>query len=354
MKFVENIKTKFFTLFIVVSMPVFAEPVALVNSVNGKAFAVLSGKTVSLERGDIVQLNAEVMLEEGAQLTMTDYYDHEVHLSGGSHIKLGKKEFQLKRGSLWVQSYSRENPSMIKTANSIVGFIFGEAIVSFDSKTGKTQLFSMEGTFSFSNILKLDVQTRVDSGHFSFVDPKYNEGVPRAPTKIGYQSYHAVTADFSNIEKMSGKDFQMSAAKTPNKETLVNQMVKPMLNNNPKTPGVITFISSTRPKKTAKRGIASLSSGSKNYRKTKKKSGVKVRIFGGSQSAPSRSQYKAPKSQGRNPASMPSASQSVNGPSTEFRNAFQQEYQDQKKHTGAVNSLIDELKSYKVDYHKEY
>ena len=70
-KFVLNTKTKILAALMLLSFSVQADPVALVSDVRGKAFAVFKGRTVELERGDIV--NAICPAEEASKKYQDDW-----------------------------------------------------------------------------------------------------------------------------------------------------------------------------------------------------------------------------------------------------------------------------------------
>ena len=77
----------------------------VVEEVWGNVFLVEEGKTKQLRAGDYLYDFSEVMTEEGAQVSFSDYYDHQFHLAGSGHIKMMNKIVELVRGYLWVQSY---------------------------------------------------------------------------------------------------------------------------------------------------------------------------------------------------------------------------------------------------------
>ena len=60
----------------------------VVEEVWGNVFLVEEGKTKQLRAGDYLYDFSEVMTEEGAQVSFSDYYDHQFHLAGSGHIKM--------------------------------------------------------------------------------------------------------------------------------------------------------------------------------------------------------------------------------------------------------------------------
>ena len=62
--------------------------VGIVSKLEGNAFETINGKTRSLKVGDELTGMSEVMTTSGANITITDYFDHQFHLSGSSHVKM--------------------------------------------------------------------------------------------------------------------------------------------------------------------------------------------------------------------------------------------------------------------------
>ena len=67
----------------------------VVEEVWGNVFLVEEGKTKQLRAGDYLYDFSEVMTEEGAQVSFSDYYDHQFHLAGSGHIKMMNKIVEL-------------------------------------------------------------------------------------------------------------------------------------------------------------------------------------------------------------------------------------------------------------------
>lgn len=177
----------------------------VVEEVWGNVFLVEEGKTKQLRAGDYLYDFSEVMTEEGAQVSFSDYYDHQFHLAGSGHIKMMNKIVELVRGYLWVQSYRPTKiPFNIQTANSTISYYDGEAIISFDGMGGKSQIMVLKGDFKMGNILHkvrhFDVV--VADGEFSSVDNEFNGGNPRATTPVGYQSFQKVLSLFTGIKPL--------------------------------------------------------------------------------------------------------------------------------------------------------
>lgn len=199
-------------LFVVLSLtPIqvaYGKIIAVVSSLQGKAFTTYKGQTKILKVGDHIQREAEVFTEIGGQLSLNDYYDHVYHLAGGGHIALYNNLVELREGYFWVQSLKYDplhGPLRVTTANSVVENREGECIVSFDGHSGKTQLLAIKGDFVFKNALMEMKNLTLGEGQFSFIHNDHEEGRPRKATPIGYSSYQKVTGLFGGVQPFGEK-----------------------------------------------------------------------------------------------------------------------------------------------------
>jgi len=234
-RYVKNIKTKniflglfsFLFLFSIGISEVYAKKkkLGIVEEVWGNVFIVEEGKTRQLRVGDYLYDFSEVMTEEGAQVSFSDYYDHQFHLAGSGHLKMMNKIVELVRGYLWVQSYrATKIPFSIQTANSSIKYYDGESIISFDSLGGKSQIMVLKGDFRIGNILHkvrhFDVV--VADGEFSSIDNEFNGGNPRATTPVGYKSFQKVLSLFTGVKPLDeDNDLYRAVKRMPNKEKKV-------------------------------------------------------------------------------------------------------------------------------------
>lgn len=182
------------------SFPLLAKPVAQVTEVSGTVFMIAAtGKTTSLKINDHLEDKAEIMVEEGASITLNDYYDATYHMIGGSHLKLFNKSAQLKRGKIWVQSKTNTHSLNLTTANGHVDFMNGEFITSFDQTSGRSQVLVVNGDVFVSNILDRELKYSIPAGSFTLVDPEVENGIPRAPTKVGLTSLSSALLEFKRL-----------------------------------------------------------------------------------------------------------------------------------------------------------
>jgi len=191
-------------------------PIAMVGSVKGNAFIHHLGKTKKVKVGDHIHNFSEIFTEVGSQVSFSDYYDHQFHLSGSGHVKLNGKTLELKGGYLWLQSYNREESFAVETANAHVNYMYGESVISFDAYSGKSQLMTISGGWDFSNKFEKYRTARLQDGQFSFISKDYENGSPRQPTPIGQASYKKVVSLFGGVktlDQQASRDFQLHAAK---------------------------------------------------------------------------------------------------------------------------------------------
>jgi hypothetical protein len=182
------------------SATISAKPVAQVIEVKGQAFKVSpEGKTSSLKINDHLDERTEVMVEEGGSVTLNDYYDATYHLIGGTHLKFFNQSVQLKRGKTWIKSQSHKHPLALTTANGHVSFWKSEFITTFDQTTSRSQVLVVNGDVELSNVLDRDMKYLVSAGSFSLIDPEVENGIPRAPTKVGLKSLNVALAEFKGL-----------------------------------------------------------------------------------------------------------------------------------------------------------
>lgn len=324
------------SILFVLSTQIYASSVARVTSLKGSAFMIWGDKTKSLNVGDEISANAEIITEEGGQISFNDYYDHLYHLSNSGQILLKEKEIELRRGYLWGQGFSDKNIGIVKTANAVTEFSKSEAIISFDNSVGRTQIMAVTGKVKFYNLLETHLERTLDAGNFSFIDQDYEQGIPRTPTMIGFQSYKKLTSLFDGIKSLDPKALPM--------------FTKPQDANKVEMVVAQTAVSV---KKDEKREIASASGYFDQLKKSKKiarkdlpkKSAIEMKMHGiegelldSLEIAPVRA-----------PANV-SDKQEMK----EFEQSVKQEESKQSRHTPEVNKLIDELNSYQGDYKKDY
>ena len=325
-------------LLLSLSLAVYAKPVAQVTEVSGGVFLITpEGKTSSLKFNQHIEDKSEIMVEDGASVTLNDYYDATYHLTGGSHLKFYNKAVQLKKGKTWIQSTNARHPLALTTANGNVDFWKGEFITTFDQRTGRTQVLVVNGDVEVSNILEKNMKYSVSAGNFTMIDPEVENGIPRAPTKVGLQSLNNALGEFKQLPT---KIIQEPVARSIASVEEVAPVVKP---------GEIIFIKSHR-------FPASVGGGAHKYYKTKliKKNDshpVPINFYGTryQKTKPYTETTGAP----RSPASVkvmkaevPTSAVHSMTIDQEFADSLKKHAVEQPKYSKELDSLINDLKSY--------
>ncbi len=312
-------------LIALIALPAWAKPVAQVTELSGSVFVVKSdGKTSTLKVNDHLEDQSEIMVEEGGAVTLNDYYDATYHLIGGTHLKFFDRSAQLKRGKTWIQCLNGRFPLAITTANGHAKYWKGEFIATFDQGTSRSQFLVVNGDVEVSNVLDREMKYTVPAGTFTMVDPEIEDGIPRAPTKVGLASLDNALSEFkalpSKIKDSSASRGIASVEERPAR-------------------GEITFIKSNRLP-------ASVSGGAHKYFAKKAKSHslehAPIRYVGTS--------WK-PVAAPRAPASV--APMAIRVQKTvarsldpEFEDSLKRKVDQQPKYPKELDSLIEDLKSY--------
>lgn len=320
-------------LLLSLSLSVWAKPVAQVIEVSGTVFVVTeAGNTSVLKANQHLEDKSEIMVEEGASITLNDYYDSTYHLVGGSHLKFFNKSVQLKKGKTWIQSMNARHPLALTTANGFVNFWKGEFITTFDQATNRSQVLVVNGEVEVSNILDRNMKYTVTAGRFTMIDPEVENGIPRAPTKVGLQSLDSALADFKQLpEKM--------------KVSVPSRRIA-SVSETPVKKGQIIFIKSHRMPASVEGKTAQ-----KYYKKLlRKKVDLKptpIRIYGSSW------KKAVPVETPRGPASVPTFAPSVPKLTHDtmkidpaFSESLKKHQGEQSKYSKELENLIEDLKSY--------
>jgi len=344
---------------LLLSFGVLAKPVAQVIEVKGQVFAVgVDGSTKTLKANDHLEDQSEIMVGEDGQITLNDYYDATYHLIHGSHLKFFNKSVQLKKGKAWIQSLNARHPLSLTTANGHVAFWKGEFITTFEQASAKTQVLVVNGEVEVSNILDKDMKYNLAAGTFTLVDPEIENGIPRAPTKVGLNSLHTALSEFKTLP-------QKLQSTTPSEGIAVTEAPSRSIASVPteaSTPvveskkGEILFMTNG---KMAQRVPASASGIAHQYLKKKisknhhiKLTSAPIAFYG---MAPEVSVIKAPNlDSDRQPASlerktsleMPKKVASEVSMDQEFAETLRINQDSQPKHTKELENLIHDLKSY--------
>lgn len=173
-----------------------------ITDLKGEGFISYKGKTREMRKGDAIEVGSEIVIENHGQVSFTDNADHRFHLGNASSASVTAKSIELRAGDLWFQSLNKNDDYQIQTANAVVNYQGGEAILSYDSVKGKTQLMVINSMMKLSNLRAPELNLSVAEGLFSFIDNAYDEGAPRDPTPVGEKTFGQLTALFKGITPM--------------------------------------------------------------------------------------------------------------------------------------------------------
>jgi hypothetical protein len=380
------------SLFITIIVHLFAykahavDTVAIVNDIKGTVFVSIQGKTSQLNIGDEILLGSEVLTADNGSASLTDYYDHQFHLSNSSHIKFELETVQLRRGYLWLQSYRKGDSSSnfkLTTANSVSKYHEGESILSFDPQSTKTQLLVIKGKFIFQNIQNEMDRIYVEDGLFSFIKTDFFEGSPRRPTPVGFSSFKKITSLFNKVNPMGVTDHIVKRPKI-----IVKPDIKRGIASTPVRSGNIIYVNKVK-KNDSKFLKSQLKKLGKKYKRKKRKkvlkrSGVTLRVYGADfeikrvpasvkkavkkntkkmavrkilvkkkVKATSKTKEIAKTISKRAPASVPQVSTQI-GKTDAFEKGLKKAYKKQMRHSPEMNSLIKDLKNFDQDFKTAY
>lgn len=183
-----NLSSKFLIAFFVTANLAYASLVAKVHTLKGEAFVVHMGQTSLLKADADLEEGATILVSDDAAVTIGDFFDHRFNLSGGTHLSVSTKEMVLKKGAVWVQAPVARSSVRVLTPNMIVNGQLGEWIVTYDVARRRTQMTAVMGESDVASPLEPAFKYAVSAGMFTLADPEHENGYPRSPTKIGYES----------------------------------------------------------------------------------------------------------------------------------------------------------------------
>ncbi|MDB9787211.1 hypothetical protein OAB57_03820 [Bacteriovoracaceae bacterium] len=333
-----------------------------VSNVSGNAFSVRKGKTKFLQKNLEIKNRSSIITEENSVATLFDPLQHTFFLAGKSHLEIGSSHLLLKRGYFWINS-DQSSPYTIKTANASIDIRSGEYLLSFDPINGKTQVLVITGEATLSNAINTNLQTEVLAGQFSFVQDNHNNGKPRLPTAIGYESFKKIVLLFKGNVTIDKKKKQLSRSlaseklQKPNHNTKLSSFYQELLKEEMKTnKNVVSTkkkISNVRRKYQGK----PIQIFGRRYTKqpTKWKS-KKTPTFIGPTSQKRRKPVfvKRSKKKRRHSSRNTAAVKSDSGIVKSFESSLKKKYREQTRHSKDVNGLINELKAFSGDYRLGY
>lgn len=328
----------------------YAKPVVRITAVKGEVFGVKGPKTWPVKVGDHLDDFSDIMVEDQAQVSFVDFYEHDYTLSGGTQVHLLDKILELKQGRVWIQAKKNIQTILIQSPHATIEFMDGDAIVDYDRALSKTHLMTVTGMSKISNSIEEQLYQMVAPGQFSFVDPSFDNGYPRKPTPVGFHSYDKLVGSFTGVKALNSALAESFASNIKAKSTPARSVASvdtPMKSSGAK----IIFIPAL--KKESKRDIASIPSPDpikyykeKSYKKSKAFVGdsAPIQVFG--------SIHRPSKVTRAAAMEKPVPIRPVQD--NPFKRSLSEEYSEQKRHSGELNRLINELESYDKDFDKSY
>ncbi|AUN97854.1 hypothetical protein DOM21_12030 [Bacteriovorax stolpii] len=177
--------------------------------IKGAGFISYNGETHEIKKGEVIYANSEIVVEHTGQVTFTDNADHRFFMGSATSVAVSPNNVELRSGDLWVQSLNKMDDAKLTSANATVNYQGGEAIFSYDSAKGKTQLMVINGLMKFSNLRQPALNLTVAEGNFSFVDQDFEEGMPRDPTPVGAKTYGELVSLFPGVGPMDKKSAEI-------------------------------------------------------------------------------------------------------------------------------------------------
>jgi hypothetical protein len=171
-------------------------------ALSGGGFVSVNGQTKEMRKGMEIYPNSEVVIEHNGSATFADNKNHLFHFGNSTSVAITERGIDLRSGDMWIQSKDQSGSFKVGTANSLTELTFGEAILTYETSNGKTQLLVLNGAIKFSNLKTQDLNLTVSEGNFSFIDYSYDEGAPRDPTPVGNKTYHAMIDSFKGVNPM--------------------------------------------------------------------------------------------------------------------------------------------------------
>ena len=332
-----SLKSKY--LFLALLLPIMAEArlVGKVHALKGDAFLIRDGKTMTLKKDMDIEEGSQVMVGDDASATVGDFYDRRYNLSSGSNLVMNDRSMTLLKGGLWSQSLSQKANVSVATANMLMSSYQGEFIATYDVANRKSQLTVIAGEVNVASPMEPAFRYAVIAGQFSHATPDIDQGYPRAPTQLGYESLMKAVAMFPGVRSM---DAGVAQAQSSGRAIASVEAVA-------EKKGEIIFMKTVQ--SSARIPASADGEAQKYFLKSTKKvvhrpkqvlSSAKVRVIGLQRVA-------APSS--RKPASSVKVQHQEPSPSinsSDFLRSYEQHQRAQPKNPQEVQRLIDDLKSY--------
>ncbi|MDA8792266.1 hypothetical protein N9N67_03420 [Bacteriovoracaceae bacterium] len=346
------------SLFFLLGGTAFTKDIAVVSHMEGQAFLFQNGSSYTLKPGVVIKDFSQVMVEVDGVVILKDRYKNTHYISGGTHVSFTKNYVEIINGKIWVKAEKNDHRYKVQSINSFVNFDRGEFIYTFDNESGKSQVVVLDEEVEFSSLLEPDLSQIVPMGKFSLIDPKTTDGVPRRSLRIGYKSFENVIRSFPGVKPNSSTIVKYIKNKIDDtKRSNGGRQIASL----PKNSNIIIY----RKDDKLVRPSTDKSSQLMNYyskQVIKKPKAKKRRVR--KKKAPAKHNYislsevmsgkKTEEKKAKKVVVKKETNKVIQEINSEFENSLNQEINKQTRHPASTNSLINELKSIKQNYRKEY
>jgi hypothetical protein len=305
-----------------------------------------SSEILSLSYAQKISTGTKVMLEDNANAVIVTEDGTKYFLTSGSVVSFYEDGIEIKNGKVWIKSTENSSHTVVHTPNLKSVHKNGEYVYSFNSQNGKSEVLNIMGQCNISSALDENKKIKILAGQFSYILNGKNDGYPREATRVGLTSYEAIKLSFSNFKEI--QSLKLNNLLFEKKQRSIASV------SNTKKKGAITFVKYNYKK--ADRKIASVIT--KNKVSPKAIKTASVRIFGSIKNKlvtrKTNVSKKVESISQRLPASIVEEKKENYNTVSIFEKSLRRNIKAEPKHSSEVNQLIDELKSFKDDFAKEY
>ena len=343
-----KITVRLFACIILSITPLMAKPIGVIKSISGRVFVFSNGQILEGRAGMTVDDFSNITTELGGQVTVADYNDRLLHLSGSGNMTFMKNLLELKSGYLWIQGKGSTVDTVLKTSNAQVVFNQVEGIISYDPSVEKTQVLTMAGHFDFSNIERSFFSERVQPECFHLSKSHMKMVLRESLLPLEKKSYLKIVSLFDGVEPAS-KNVILGGRVSSYKSVASKKTGRSLASTTS-----IDILSNQKVPDSAliERELGKL----KKVKKVKRLpvSPVKINIFWPDHMNISSKSEPLAKIK-RLPASLSPISPVIKDvEDKKFETDLIEEYKNQQKHSSELRNLIQELDSYKQNYNTNY
>jgi hypothetical protein len=334
------LRSSLFLLALTVVSNSHAKGLAKIHALKGKGFVVYSdGKTAEIKPQTELTTDSQLMLEEGSEASIHDYFDRSFFVTGGSHLVFKNNQLEISKGTVWVKNLKANSFQNITTPNSWIQMGEGECVVSIDPNQNISNVFVVGGNADVASLEDRTFKFSLTAGTFTEIDPKIDQGLPRTPVRISADSLNQIASQFTLLKSNNEKTLKPEAPNRAIASVPVVSVDKPE-----QKIGEVIYIKTVMPR-SAKREIASVKDGDalKYFGKLTKPKKLKlpkapIKIFGLSARQPASAIVEKNIIQEVKNVSVPKHD--------EYFKSYQNHQNEQPIHRQEVQRLMEDLKSF--------